>query len=312
MGRETVLVIEDNQFNRKLVRTLLQFGEYHVLEAMDAESGIQLARQEFLKKNSLKFPIIAKPDKGYVGMGVKKIDSMQEIQVYLRSVPVDCMIQEFAGLDEEYGIFYHKEPGDKEGKVISLTHKVIPKLTGDGKATVKELIDACEEFGSNKQNVYRFCDILDYVPKNSEVVPVLTQASHTFGAKFVDAGEQISQELSSWIDGLFSEYPGVHFARFDMRMPSKDSLHDGKGAKIVELNGGLSEPLHMYDDRHTFWFGVRTLWQSYGKVFMISKQNHKMLKKKVPYRHIVKEYKTLFQTEKRLKQISAQKKGAAF
>ena len=90
--------------------------------------------QEFLKINSLKFPIIAKPDKGYVGMGVKKIDSMQEIQVYLRSVPVDCMIQEFAGLDEEYGIFYHKEPGDKEGKVISLTHKVIPKLTGDGSA----------------------------------------------------------------------------------------------------------------------------------------------------------------------------------
>ena len=46
MGKETILVIEDNQFNRKLVRTLLQFGEYHVLEAVDAESGIQLAREQ--------------------------------------------------------------------------------------------------------------------------------------------------------------------------------------------------------------------------------------------------------------------------
>ncbi len=45
MGKETILVIEDNQFNRKLVRTLLQLGAYHVLEAADAESGLQLARE---------------------------------------------------------------------------------------------------------------------------------------------------------------------------------------------------------------------------------------------------------------------------
>ncbi|RJQ60508.1 MAG: response regulator [Desulfobacteraceae bacterium] len=45
MGKETILVIEDNEFNMKLVRTLLQFREYHVLEAIDAETGIKLARE---------------------------------------------------------------------------------------------------------------------------------------------------------------------------------------------------------------------------------------------------------------------------
>lgn len=45
MEKETILVIEDNQFNRKLVRTLLQLGEYHVLEAVDAESGLKLVRE---------------------------------------------------------------------------------------------------------------------------------------------------------------------------------------------------------------------------------------------------------------------------
>ena len=45
MGKETILVIEDNTFNMKLVRTLLQFGEYHVLEASAAEVGIELARE---------------------------------------------------------------------------------------------------------------------------------------------------------------------------------------------------------------------------------------------------------------------------
>ena len=39
----TVLVIEDNQKNMKLVRLLLQMGNYEVLEAIDAESGIAIA-----------------------------------------------------------------------------------------------------------------------------------------------------------------------------------------------------------------------------------------------------------------------------
>jgi len=45
MESRTVLVIEDNALNMKLVRTLLQLGKYQVLEAIDAETGIQMARE---------------------------------------------------------------------------------------------------------------------------------------------------------------------------------------------------------------------------------------------------------------------------
>jgi CheY-like chemotaxis protein len=45
MANETVLVIEDNEMNMKLARSLLQIGKYSVLEAIDAESGVQLARE---------------------------------------------------------------------------------------------------------------------------------------------------------------------------------------------------------------------------------------------------------------------------
>ena len=44
METKTVLVIEDNALNMKLVKSLLQIGKYGVLEARDAETGIQLAR----------------------------------------------------------------------------------------------------------------------------------------------------------------------------------------------------------------------------------------------------------------------------
>jgi two-component system, cell cycle response regulator DivK len=42
----TVLVVEDNALNLKLVRDVLGHAGYRVLEAGDAEKGIDLAREE--------------------------------------------------------------------------------------------------------------------------------------------------------------------------------------------------------------------------------------------------------------------------
>ena len=46
MSRATVLVVEDNPLNLKLVRDVLGHAGYRVLDAGDAERGIALARAE--------------------------------------------------------------------------------------------------------------------------------------------------------------------------------------------------------------------------------------------------------------------------
>jgi CheY-like chemotaxis protein len=46
MSNKRVLVIEDNALNMKLVRSLLAIGKHGIIEAMDAESGIRLAREQ--------------------------------------------------------------------------------------------------------------------------------------------------------------------------------------------------------------------------------------------------------------------------
>jgi len=47
MGTEpkTILVVEDNELNMKLVAAVLQLGHYHIITAGDAESGLKLARE---------------------------------------------------------------------------------------------------------------------------------------------------------------------------------------------------------------------------------------------------------------------------
>ena len=45
MENKTILVIEDNELNMKLVKSLLKMGNYRILEATDAETGMKLLHE---------------------------------------------------------------------------------------------------------------------------------------------------------------------------------------------------------------------------------------------------------------------------
>ena len=45
MSERTILYIEDNEYNRKIVRQLLGRTSYQLVEAVDGESGVALAQE---------------------------------------------------------------------------------------------------------------------------------------------------------------------------------------------------------------------------------------------------------------------------
>ena len=46
MSARKILYIEDNEFNRKIVRQLVSHTPYQLVEAVDGESGVTVAQQE--------------------------------------------------------------------------------------------------------------------------------------------------------------------------------------------------------------------------------------------------------------------------
>jgi two-component system cell cycle response regulator DivK len=46
MSERTILYIEDNEYNRKIVRQLLGRTSYRLVEANDGESGVAMAQQQ--------------------------------------------------------------------------------------------------------------------------------------------------------------------------------------------------------------------------------------------------------------------------
>ena len=45
MTNRSILVVEDNELNMKLMRGIFRLGNYSIIEAIDAETGIRLARE---------------------------------------------------------------------------------------------------------------------------------------------------------------------------------------------------------------------------------------------------------------------------
>ena len=46
MSEQTILYIEDNEYNRKIVRQLVSRTSYRLIEAIDGESGVAQAQKE--------------------------------------------------------------------------------------------------------------------------------------------------------------------------------------------------------------------------------------------------------------------------
>jgi len=94
-----------------------------------------------------------------------------------------------------------------------------------------------------------------------------------------------------------------YFGRFDLKIKNKDSLKTGKAVKICELNGCWSEPIHIYDDDHSFLFAAKEMYRSYARAYKIAKLNKKRLKPKIPYREIITAYRSYMQEKEAIIRI---------
>ena len=95
---------------------------------------------EKLKNSQIKFPIVAKPDVGGRGFRVKRVDSEQELRVYLTEAIMPVILQEFVDYELELGVMYARLPNQPKGRVTSITQKEFLTITGNGHATVGELL----------------------------------------------------------------------------------------------------------------------------------------------------------------------------
>lgn len=239
---------------------------------------------EELKKEAITFPIIAKPDIGFRGLLVKKIESEEALKEYLEKYNLNIILQEFVSLQNECGIFYFRSPNDQKGKITSITLKKFLSVTGNGSSTIEELILSDERAKLYYDLILELnSQRLNNIPLNNEKVNLSVIGNHCKGTQFINGNHLISEKLHQTFDKINKSINGWYYGRLDIKYNSFEELEQGINIKILEINGIIAEPTHIYDSNNYTYFQalkeIRTHWKN---LYRIATTNHKLLK--APYK----------------------------
>ena len=155
----------------------------------------------------IEFPLVAKPDIGWHGHGVRRIDDRDDLARYIERFPEGqkLILQRFIPYAAEAAVLYARMPDEDRGRILSLTYRYFPHVIGNGRSTVRELIlsDARAQW---KSSLHLGVDpshrgveplYLRRVPATGEVVQIALIGNRRAGALYRDARHDVTAALEA-------------------------------------------------------------------------------------------------------------------
>jgi hypothetical protein len=227
----------------------------------DVASGSQhvLAR---MREAGLEFPLVAKPDLGWCGYGVRKLSDAGELERYLRKFPTGetFLLQRYLPEPGEAGVFYMRAPDDAQGRIIGILLRDFPAVTGNGRDDIAKLAatDARLQRALEKDgHEWRFDPT--QVPATGERVRLSTVASTRVGGCYRDGSALATPALLARMEAIARDMGDFLVGRFDVRFENTVALQRGEFT-IMEVNGAGSEAVHAWDPKYS-------IREVYGIVF---------------------------------------------
>ena len=259
-----------NQAQGNAQASILPWISFTVSEAdLNAQTSECMERA---KHSSITLPFACKPNIGCRGVGVKLVETPEQLTQIISSYPkgAELLCQKLASYEPEVGIFYVKDPSTGKAQIPSMTLKTLPRVVGDGASTLGELIGQ-DPRARKLTFLYkaRHKDQWERVLAKGETVRLVFSASHSKGAIFKDAREEVTPALLEKVDSIMSGIPNFYYGRLDVKFKDLKSLKEGKTLEIVEINGASAESIHIWDKDTSFREAIRSLLWQYRTLFQI-------------------------------------------
>ena len=231
----------------------------------------------------LGFPLIAKPDIGWHGHGVRRIDDEDNLRDYIARFPQSgsLMLQSLVPHAAEAAVLYARLPGEASGRILSLTLRYLPHVIGDGHRTVRELIGRDPRAQWKSSLHYGIdpthCGVdpadLQRIPARGEVVQIAQIGNQRAGALYLDGRRHITAALEQRFDAIACSMNEFHYGRFDLRFESIPALMRGENFSIMEINGIGGEAIDAWDPRLSVKEVYRRLADQQRLLFLIGQRN---------------------------------------
>ena len=236
----------------------------------------QQATLSALHEAAITFPLIAKPDIGERGFLVEKIDDIATLEKHLARYPVDFLLQEYLDYEHEYNVLFYRLPGEETGKITSVTIKKYMTITGNGKATVEELMRNDTHYALQVERFQKEkAALLKHVPANGEALRIEPIGNHVRGTKFYDGRNLVNQQMLNTFSAIARSISGMYIFRFDAKCKTPDGLATGAVLKFVEVNGAGGEPTHIYETGYPLFKAWGDLLHQWSVIYRVSEINRK-------------------------------------
>jgi membrane protein DedA with SNARE-associated domain len=252
-----------------IMTQLIHVPDFTLIAASLACDDRFQAARTFMQTRQLSYPVVLKPDMGERGTGVVIVRSDDEVRRYLEGATRDTIVQRYAG-GLEFGVFYYRYPGQPRGRIFSITRKLFPEVTGDGRSTLTDLV-LRDDRAVCLANIY-LAKSRDRIPAAGERVRLVELGSHCRGAIFLDGAGLETEGLRAAIESVARSHPGFFFGRFDVRAETVADLQAGR-FHVLELNGVSAEPTHIYDPAVSVVEAYRVMFRQWRIAFEIGAMN---------------------------------------
>ena len=275
--------------------------QYYPITGLITAGSTTANINETISDLKIKYPFIVKPDIGLRGSAVKKIHTEAELETYNAKANFDYLVQNLITYPNEIGIFYVRYPNESAGRISGIVAKEFLIVTGDGRATIEMLLKQNPRYEMQLKVLQReYGEQLQQILALGEQKNLVPYGNHVRGAKFVDRSQWITPKLSKVINQMCLQIPGFYFGRLDLMYNSLAELEMGEQFSVVELNGAASEPTHIYDPRHSLFFGWKELLRHITYMYEISVQNHKNGVPYLSHKVGMKEYRLHLEHSKKI------------
>lgn len=236
------------------------------------EAGQTDAALKLMRSNQMSYPLIVKPDIGCRGVGVQKVTNDLEMAEYATAIGQSFLIQELVNYPNEIGLFYYRFPGESNGNISGITIKNFLTVKGNGTDTVEQLLRKNPRWEMQISKI-RVKSDLNEVLENGVEKCLVPFGNHNRGTQFLDGSNYITDQLVSTWNAILDKVNGFNYGRLDIRFNSFAELEQGKNFSIIEVNGAKSEPTHIYDPKHSFWYGQYEIFRHQRIMAKIVKLN---------------------------------------
>ncbi len=249
------------------------------------------------------FPIIVKPDAGERGRDVTLVRTDDELDQAFHRIPAPAMLQEYHPGPVETGIFWIRRldtvgcedsAAAPQGFIFAITRKTLPEVTGDGKATLRTLVERHPRYRKQlPTHALRFGTRFDnWVPSAGERVRLTETGNHIKGCLFEDGADLITPELEAAVDELSRNFRGPNgephdFGRFDVRATSESALKSGDFS-VIELNGMTSEATNLYDPKRSTRWAYGVLYRQWEHAFALGAARAKLGSRVLGWRELAR------------------------